>query len=71
MLDQAVAGIASTVMVEKPIVRNAMTNQQINQAIQMHEAGIKWELIAAYFKINTNKLRQEVKHYYESSKELC
>ena len=44
-----------------------MTKQQINQAIQMHESGIKWELVAAYFKTNTNKLRQEVKHYYEST----
>ena len=44
-----------------------MTNQEINQAIQMHDSGIKWELVAAYYKVTTNKLRQQIKDYHEST----
>ena len=46
---------------------HSLSEHQINQAIQMHESGIKWELVAAYFKTNTNKLRKQIKHYYEST----
>ncbi len=44
-----------------------MTNKQITNAIQMHDSGVTWSVVAAYFKTTTNKLREQIKHYYEST----
>ena len=40
-----------------------LTTEQLEQAREMHEADIKWELIAAYFKTSTTTLRKQIKHY--------
>ena len=40
-----------------------MNNQQLQQAIQMHEAGINYAVIAAYFKLCPNTLRKQLKDY--------
>ena len=40
-----------------------MTTEQIKQAFDMHNAGIKYELIAAYFKINTITLRKHMRKH--------
>ena len=39
-----------------------MTNQQLQKALDMHEAGIKWEIVAAYFQIHTQTLRKQLKN---------
>ena len=49
-----------------------MNEQQLKQAIDMHEAGVTWMLIAIYFKISTTKLRKQIKDYENNSKQvLC
>ena len=45
-----------------------MTEQQIKQAFDMHEAGIKYDLIAAYFTINTTTLRKYMRKHEETFK---
>ena len=40
-----------------------MTQQEIEQAIQMHESGVTWELIAAHYKTTLYKLRKQIKTY--------
>jgi len=40
-----------------------MTEEQVNQAQQMHDSGITWDIIAAYFGITKEKLLQLRKHY--------
>lgn len=40
-----------------------LTEKQIDQALQMHEAGITWDIIAAYFGVTKEKLLQLRKHY--------
>ena len=47
-----------------------MTNEQLQQAIQMHDVGIKWELIAAFFKTNTNTLRRRLKQYEQQNNQI-
>ena len=46
-----------------------MTEQQIKQANQMHESGITWNIIAAYFKTNEKTLLHYRKHYGTIKKE--
>ena len=40
-----------------------MTNQQIEQVIQMNEAGMSWKFIADYYNITKYKLNKQLKHY--------
>lgn len=40
-----------------------LTNEQIDQAQQMHDAGITWDIIAAYLGITKEKLLQLRKRY--------
>lgn len=47
-----------------------MTNQQLEQANLMHESGIKWELVAAYFKLSTDTLRKQLKTYAKTNPEI-
>ena len=44
-----------------------MTTDQIKQAFNMHEAGIKYDLIAAYFKLNTTTLRKHMRKHEETN----
>ena len=44
-----------------------MTNQQIADAITMHESGITWEVIAAYYKTTVIELRKHRKLYETNS----
>ncbi len=44
-----------------------MTTEQINQAINMHEAGIKYELIAAFFKTSTTTLRKHIRNHEKTN----
>ena len=37
-----------------------MTNQQINQAIKIHDQGLSWSIVSASFKVSTNKLRKQI-----------
>ena len=43
--------------------KKKLTNEQIEQAQQMHEAGITYAIIATYFKVCTTTLRKQMKHY--------
>lgn len=43
-----------------------MTNEQLQLAIDMHEAGVTWWLIAVYFKTNYNTLKRRIKKYEET-----
>ena len=45
-----------------------MTNQQITDANKMHESGITWDIIAAYFSVTTKTLTKYRKHYENNSK---
>ena len=45
-----------------------MTTEQIKQAFDMHEAGIKYELITAYFKTSTNTPRKNMRKYEKTFK---
>ena len=47
-----------------------MTTEQINQAIQMHQAGITWALVARYFKLDPTTLRKYIKHYETTNQGL-
>ena len=47
-----------------------MTNKQLEQAIDMHEAGVTRMLIAIYFKTNTNKLRKGFKQYEQTNSKI-
>ena len=40
-----------------------MTEQQITDANKMHESGITWDIIAAYFSVTTKTLTKYRKHY--------
>lgn len=40
-----------------------LTEQQIEQAQQMHDSGITWDIIAVYFGVTEAKLLQQRKHY--------
>lgn len=40
-----------------------LTNEQLKMAYEMNESGITWEVIAAFFKINTKTLLKERKAY--------
>ena len=45
-----------------------MTTEQIKQAFDMHEAGIKYDLIAAYFEISTITLRKHIRKHEKAFK---
>lgn len=45
-----------------------MTTEEIKQAFKMHEAGIKYDLIAAYFKTTTTTLRKHMRIHEETFK---
>jgi len=40
-----------------------MNQKQIEQAIEMHDAGINWSVIATYFKTTSEKLLNYRKQY--------
>ena len=40
-----------------------MTNEQIEQAQQMHTEGISWQIIASYFGVSQSTLLKHRKHY--------
>ena len=51
---------------------HSLSEHQIKQAIEMHDANVSWMLIAIYFKTNTTKLRKQIKDYENNSKQvLC
>ena len=47
-----------------------MTTEQIKQAFDMHEAGIKYDLIACYFKINTTTLRKHMRKHENNTEQV-
>jgi len=47
-----------------------LSTNQLDQAIEMHESGIKWELIAAFFEMHTQTLTKQIKTYEKTSSRL-
>ncbi len=47
-----------------------MTKQELSDAIQMHDSGVAWSVVAAYFKTTTDKLRKQIKHYEQADQRL-
>lgn len=45
-----------------------MTNQQLQMAIEMNEAGIPWKYVANHFRITEKELRTKRTQYYETNK---
>ena len=43
-----------------------MSNEQLQLAVEMHEAGVTWMLIAIYFKTTTKTLRKHLQLYEET-----
>ena len=47
-----------------------MTNQQLNQAIQMHQSGMTSSIIVAYFKTTIDALRRKLKNYEQTNQTI-
>lgn len=43
-----------------------MTNEQIDLAIQMHEQGMSWYVIATYFRTTYKTLKRRIKNYEQT-----
>ena len=39
------------------------STKQLQQAIELHESGVSWAIIASYLFTNTNSLREQIKNY--------
>mgnify|MGYP003678851765 CR=1 FL=1 len=40
-----------------------VTTKQLQQAIELHESGVTWAVIASYLFTNPNSLREQIKNY--------
>ena len=40
-----------------------MNTQQLEQAKEMHDSGITWDIIASFFNTNRKQLRKQMKAY--------
>ena len=47
-----------------------MNEQDLQQAIAMHEAGITWLIVASYFKTTTETLRRKLKQYEQTNQQV-
>lgn len=43
-----------------------MDTKQLDQAIQMHNQGMSWYVIASYFKTSYRTLRRKLKNYEQA-----
>ena len=39
------------------------STKQLQQAIELHDSGVSWAIIASYLFTNTNSLREQIKNY--------
>jgi len=44
-----------------------MTEEELKNAIELHDSGMSWSIVAAYLKTTTDKLRKELKHYEKTN----
>jgi len=47
-----------------------LTTQEIEQAIELHDSGMSWNIVAAYYKLSTEKLRKQIKLYDETNSKI-
>ena len=47
-----------------------MTEQQLQLAIEMHDQGLTWSVIASYFKTTYSKLRKKLKTYEQTNSKI-
>ena len=46
-----------------------MTNEQKEQAIELHNSGVTWSIIASLNNMSTNTLRKHLKDYENTNEE--
>ncbi len=46
-----------------------MTNQQLAHAIELHNSGVTWSVIAAYLKLDPTTLRKHIKNYEQQQQQ--
>jgi len=44
-------------------MRMTLTNEDVYQAIQMHDSGMTWGIVASYYKIDRTTLRKRLNEY--------
>ena len=49
-------------------MRIYLTEELTRRAIELHDNGISWNIVASVLKTNTRLLRQSIKFYYDHNK---
>jgi len=47
-------------------MRIYLTKELTLRAIELHDSGVSWSIVANYLNANTRLLRQSIKHYEQS-----
>ena len=47
-----------------------MTNKQIANAIELHDSGVSWSIVATLMKTTTDKPRKEIKQYEQTNNRI-